>query len=438
MKRPTSLAINTQSIRAYIVQPDAVFRDGSLRPVSVLLAEVMGLAKAIDFEVVGMLTARLKRITPAQYLTKGFVERVGGEAEELEPDIVIFNGELSPVQQRNLEDVWNVKVIDRTGLILEIFGARAQTKEGQLQVELAALTYQRSRLVRSWTHLERQRGGAGFMGGPGETQIEIDRRLIDQAMLRLKKQLESVRRTRHLSQKNRSATPVPVVAFVGYTNAGKSTLFNHLTDANVMAEDLLFATLDPKMRRFDLPSGQRVVLSDTVGFIADLPTHLIEAFKATLEQITLADVMVHMIDASDPQYKVHHRNVKAILGDLGIEYEADGRIIEAYNKCDALGDDAREDVERLVNFQENAVMISALSGDGLNDLGAAIEAVLDRDKVRHVFHLSPADGKAMSWIYDHAQVEGRDDDGEEVVLTTVISKVDLKKFKSSFSENSIN
>jgi len=400
--------------------------------VSVLLAEAEGLAKAIAFEVVGTLTAKLKRITPAQYLTKGFVERVGEETEALEPDVVIFNGELSPVQQRNLEQVWGVKVIDRTALILEIFGARAQTKEGRLQVELAALSYQRSRLVRSWTHLERQRGGAGFMGGPGETQIELDRRMIDEKMVRLKKQLENVRRTRHLSQKNRSATPVPVVAFVGYTNAGKSTLFNHLTDADVMAEDLLFATLDPKMRRFDLPSGQQVVLSDTVGFIADLPTHLIEAFKATLEQITQADVIVHMVDASDAEYKAHYRNVKMILKDLGIEYDADERIVEAYNKCDALVAEAREDIERLVNFKENAVMISALSGSGMDELATVVEAVLNRDKVRHVFRLLPAEGRAMSWIYDHAQVEAREDDEGAIVLTAVISKADLDKFERYF------
>ena len=428
------LAIKTSLITAYIVQPDYVFRDASLRPVDVLLDEVEGLAKAIDFKVVGTLTARLKKIAPAKYLTSGFCDRIRHEIEELGPNIVIFNGELSPVQQRNLEREWALKVIDRTALILEIFGARAQTKEGRLQVELAALSYQRSRLVRSWTHLERQRGGAGFMGGPGETQIEIDRRLIDERVVRLKKQLDNVRRTRHLGQKNRTSTPIPVAALVGYTNAGKSTLFNYLTDANVMVEDLLFATLDPKMRRFGLPSGQQIVLSDTVGFIADLPTHLIEAFKATLEQITAADVIMHVIDVSDRQHQVHRENVITILEDLGISYESDKRIVEVYNKSDALIGDDLDDVTRFVTFQDHAVMVSALNGEGVDDLAIVMKEILNRDKIRYEFRLEPSEGRALSWLYDHAQIEQRRDEHGVVIVDALISKADMGKFKSSFSE----
>jgi GTP-binding protein HflX len=322
------------SARAIVVHPDLSRTNNTAaqrRDADSMIEEICGLARAIALDVIGVKSFKLSQIQAGSFLTKGHRESIASLVEREDAEIVIVNHTLSPVQQRNLETAFGAKVIDRTGLILEIFGARAQTKEGRLQVELAAQEYQRSRLVRSWTHLERQRGGAGFMGGPGERQIEIDRRLISGRITKLKKELDVVRRTRELGRKARARVPFPVVALVGYTNAGKSTLFNRLTDSKVFAEDLLFATLDPTLRRLELPNGQTVILSDTVGFISDLPTHLIAAFRATLEETLHADVILHVCDVASPDYDAQRKDVIEIMESLDIEYEDNPAIIEVYN-----------------------------------------------------------------------------------------------------------
>lgn len=392
-----------------------------------LIDEAEGLARAIHLDVLHTHTVKPKQIYAGAFLGQGQRADIGELVEALKPDVLIFNGTLSPVQQRNLEKEWRVKVIDRTGLILEIFGERAQTKEGKLQVELAMLDYQRSRLVRSWTHLERQRGGAGFMGGPGETQIELDRRIIAERMVRLKKDLEDVRRTRDLGRQSRARVPFPVVALVGYTNAGKSTLFNRLTGASVMAEDLLFATLDPTMRKMNLGGGQEVILSDTVGFISDLPTHLVAAFRSTLEQVIYADVILHVMDVSHEAYRGQREDVIKILKDLGVEYEADARVIEVWNKIDLLEDEERKDeIVRAVRHGDGRkVAVSALAGLGLDDLGAAVQEVLLRS--HHVIDLDVpvTDGQALAWLYAHAHVVDRED-GESYVRMRVMMDLALR------------
>lgn len=419
---------------AYIVQPDIVSKL-ERHDLQHRAEEAEGLAAAINLQVVQTKIAKVSKIQAGYFLAQGNRDTIKAEIEELKPDIVVFNYQLSPIQQRNLEKEWNAKVIDRTGLILEIFGARAQTKEGRLQVELAALEYQRSRLVRSWTHLERQRGGAGFMGGPGETQIELDRRIINDKIIQLKKNLEQVRRTRAVGRKSRQAVPLPVVALVGYTNAGKSTLFNRLTGANVFAKDLLFATLDPTMRRLDLPRKQTVILSDTVGFITDLPTHLIESFKATLEQIDQADVIVHVRDVSAPYFEDQKTDVVKILEDLGIQYESDKRIVEVYNKADLLLEgDKLEDMKRKVNFQDNALLISAHTGEGIPELLDKLSRMSTSERVAKNFTFNPEEGKAISWIYDHAEVLKRTDKDGKVKIKAMIDPLELGKFKQYFKK----
>ncbi|MCL4677079.1 MAG: GTPase HflX [Alphaproteobacteria bacterium] len=399
-----------------------------------ILEEGYGLARAISLRVVGSRITKFQRINPALFIGKGTAEEIALELEELEPSVVIVNHALSPVQQRNLENALKAKVIDRTGLILEIFGERAQTKEGRLQVELAALEYQRSRLVRSWTHLERQRGGAGFMGGPGERQIELDRRQISEKIMRLKIELLDVRRTRDLGRKSRERVPYPVVSLVGYTNAGKSTLFNTLTGAGVFAEDMPFATLDPTMRRLKLPNKQEVILSDTVGFIADLPTHLVAAFRATLEQVVYADVILHVIDVSRSDYRQQRDDVISILGDLDVEYETDKRIIEIYNKTDLLDPESLADLKRHCNFGGGkAVMLSALKRHGTDSLLKMIAEQTARERAMFTYNLKPEDGKALAWLYAHGEVSDKKMSGKSLKVEVYMGAVDRDKFAARFS-----
>lgn len=416
---------------ALIIQPHGKHA-GALRDLDSVIEEIEGLAQAIWLEVIACEVLPVQRIQAGAYFGSGQRENVAALVSEFEPHIIIVNCILSPVQQRNLEKEWKAKVIDRTGLILEIFGARAQTKEGRLQVELAALEYQKSRLVRSWTHLERQRGGAGFMGGPGERQIEIDRRLINDRITKLKKELSVVKRTRELGRKSRERKPYPVVALVGYTNAGKSTLFNALTKAKVFAKDLLFATLDPTMRRVELPNGQDVILSDTVGFISDLPTHLIAAFRATLEETIHADVLLHVIDCGREDYEAQRQDVIEILQDLGIEYEADPRVIEVYNKTDLLDDERLNEFERKARFDESVVLVSAQEQAGFEDLLDEVVARISASRIKASFDIPYKDGKALSWLHDHAEILEQDSDEQGVRVSIYIEPAELSKFTSRF------
>ncbi len=348
----------------------------------------------------------ITQIRPATFLGKGNVSELAALVSAEDIDLVFMDCVLSPVQQRNLEKTFAAKVIDRTGLILEIFGRRARTREGALQVELAHLAYQKSRLVRSWTHLERQRGGFGFLGGPGETQIEADRRLIEERMTRIEHDLEGVKRTRGLHRKSRRAVPYPVVALVGYTNAGKSTLFNRLTEASVVAEDMLFATLDPTLRRVALPHGGQVILSDTVGFISDLPTMLIKAFRATLEEVLEADLILHVRDIAHEDAEAQRGDVEAILTGLGIDPANDRRLMEVWNKCDLL-DDASLTAARTgtqLSSYDKPVIVSALTGQGLEDLHAAIEARLANGRILFDVTLDPANGAGLNWLHENAEV----------------------------------
>ncbi len=392
------------------------------------------MARAIHLDVVGAELVRVSRPRPSTLFGSGAVERVRELTKDSEVGLVVVDGTLSPVQQRNLERDWQAKVIDRTGLILEIFGERARTHEGRLQVELAALSYQRSRLVRSWTHLERQRGGFGFLGGPGESQLEIDRRLIGERIARLRRELDGIKRTRALHREARRRVPYPVIALVGYTNAGKSTLFNRLTRAAVMAYDMLFATLDPTMRRLELPSGRTVILSDTVGFISELPTHLVAAFRATLEEVTEADLVIHVRDAHHPDSEAQRRDVLSVLADLGVadrglDGMAEDRIIEAMNKIDLLDSTARTSLEHLVAREPQMVALSAANGEGCEALLDLIDRRLESTTRPVRLDIPLSDGKTLAWIYRHGEVLGRRDDNDAAHLSVRLSEADIARLR---------
>lgn len=382
------------------------------------LAEAEGLALAIGVILADSFVLPVREVKPNLLFGAGQVENIRITCEQEEAELVVIDGALSPIQQRNLEDKLDRKVIDRTGLILEIFGERADTAEGRLQVELAHLDYQQSRLVRSWTHLERQRGGFGFLGGPGETQIEADRRMIRQRMGRLRKELEQVRKTRGLHRERRERAPWPVIALVGYTNAGKSTLFNRLTGADVMAEDLLFATLDPTMRAIALPAVEKAILSDTVGFISDLPTQLVAAFRATLEEVTAADVICHVRDMSNPSNGAQKAQVLAVLRDLGvvdIQTEGEGGapplpILEVWNKLDCLAPEEVDELSAAAAENDEIVPLSAKTGEGIDDLLSRLGDILTRNAASRTFEVPAGDGRRIAWLYAHGEVV----DDEEV------------------------
>src|SRR5215212_3998430 len=395
------------------------------------LAEMVELAEAIGLEVVHTAVVPLRAHRPSTLLGQGQVATLGQAVAGHAAELAVVDAALSPVQQRNLEREWRCKVIDRTGLILDIFGERARTREGAMQVELAHLQYQRSRLVRSWTHLGRQRGGFGFLGGPGETQIEADRRLIGGRIAKLKHELEEVRRTRGLHRDARKRVPFPVVALVGYTNAGKSTLFNALTGAGVFAENQLFATLDPTMRGAELPSGRRVILSDTVGFISELPTELVAAFRATLEEVAEADVILHVRDAAHPDSQAQRADVAAVLdgmaedGTLAPDWPT--RTVEVLNKADLLGGVGQ------VPTRPGAVAVSALTGEGLPRLGEAIHARISEGMQTTGYDIPASDGAQLAWLYEHGEVVGRRDGEEATHVTVRLDPRDRARFEREAS-----
>jgi GTP-binding protein HflX len=401
------------------------------------LDEAVGLARAIDLDVEQSGIVMLNELRPATYLGKGKVEEISGLVKSFDAVIVVMDCALSPVQQRNLENAWNAKVLDRTGLILEIFGRRARTREGALQVEHAHLTYQKSRLVRSWTHLERQRGGFGFLGGPGETQLEVDRRMIEERLAKIESELTTVKRTRALHRVSRRRVPYPIVALVGYTNAGKSTLFNRVTQASVLSADMLFATLDPTLRAVALPHGAHIILSDTVGFISDLPTMLIAAFRATLEEVVEADVILHVRDVSHEDAEAQLRDVEKILHELGVEANRRGSLLEVWNKIDRLDAAARERVTNIAERRAPAdrpVLVSAITGEGLENLAERIETRLAANREVIELRLDPTDGAGISWLHRHTEVLNKSIDENGVIAMTVRADPDkAARLRNKFS-----
>ena len=416
-----------KKIKTCVVFPQILGKEFSLSAES-RLEEAVRLAQAINLDVTEQEIVKVREVRPAIFFGNGFLEKLSQIFNQKEITLLIIDTNLTPIQQRNIEKKLKVKVIDRTALILEIFGERAKTKEGKLQVELAHLTYQRSRLVRSWTHLERQRGGAGFLGGPGETQIELDRRIIDDKIVQIKKDLEKVKKTRELQRGARKKVPYPIVAFVGYTNAGKSSLFNLLTKADVFAKDLLFATLDPTMRKIKLPSAREVILSDTVGFISDLPHELIMSFRATLEEVMSANIIVHICDVSNQNYQQQKQDVLQVLHHLGLEnIENENNYIELWNKIDILNEENKNFIITNAQRSENIIPVSAKTGEGCPQFLELIDAKLSSKHQLISVKIPSSDGKELSWLYKNSEVQTVENHNEYQLVYTKIDDINMAK-----------